>query len=365
VLLLTSTALLSYILLREFNAPLLDRIQNAVMYTHPVLWGGGIAGGVLHALTGPDHLLSLLPHILGKRWWRGFRIGSIWGIGHGLTTCFLGGCAYLLKEVLVDFKALSVLVNINSLAVGLTLLIIGLLGLHEGEQYHASLKTKVDLTEDSPLADPEAEGGGVPGDDESAPTASSSSSVMGGITDTAFSMLTCGGGRSSGSSRSLSQDVVYLAIFLNGLFLGFSWDGLPSLAPTLATSTVGSLVAFLAGNFFGTVLSIGLCAAVIAEGSSWLSRLSNEALVSYMCVGSSVLATCMGCATISLTVVRDESLGTSARCLAVALLMVVVLAIMARILQSRSLFNVSSKLRLLLVEDSGVAMKLVSDNNDV
>jgi hypothetical protein len=326
------------------------------MFTHPVLWGGGIAGGVLHALTGPDHLLSLLPHILGKRWWRGFRIGSIWGIGHGLTTCFLGGCAYLLKEVLVDFKALSVLVNLNSLAVGLTLLIIGLLGLHEGEQYHTSLKIKVDVTEESHLIDTEAEGGDVSFSDND------DTSVLSGIYAVASNILTCCS-RSSGPSRRISQDMVFLAIFLNGLFLGFSWDGLPSLTPTLATSNVESLLAFLAGNFFGTVLSIGFSAAVIAEGSAWLSRLSNEALVSYMCVGSSVLAMCMGCVTISLTLLRDESLSVTTSCLAVSVLVVIVLALVARILHSKSLFNISHKLRQLVVDDSGRAMNSLSGNN--
>lgn len=326
------------------------------MYTHPVLWGGGIAGGVLHALTGPDHLLSLLPHILGKRWWRGFRIGSIWGIGHGLTTCFLGGCAYLLKEVLVDFKALDVLVNLNSLAVGLTLLVIGLLGLHEGEQYHATLKTKVDRTEDSPVsesAEAIAEVGGREDD-----------SLCGGVWASVCNFCSCGDSDASVSTKGggVSQDMVYLAIFLNGIFMGFSWDGLPSLAPTLATSNVESLLAFLAGNFFGTVLSIGISAAVIAEGSAWLSRMSNEALVSYMCVGSSMLATCMGCATISLTMVRDQSFSMTLRCVSVAMLLLIVLSIMGRILHSRGMLNITSKLRQLFVDDS-INKNPASDSN--
>lgn len=45
----------------------------------------GLGSGALHALSGPDHLLSLAPLSVGRR--RGaWRVGLLWGIGHGLGT---------------------------------------------------------------------------------------------------------------------------------------------------------------------------------------------------------------------------------------------------------------------------------------
>jgi hypothetical protein len=45
----------------------------------------GLGSGALHALSGPDHLLSLTPLSLGigrKAW----RVGLVWGLGHALGT---------------------------------------------------------------------------------------------------------------------------------------------------------------------------------------------------------------------------------------------------------------------------------------
>ncbi|WP_437721137.1 hypothetical protein [Sorangium sp. So ce861] len=45
----------------------------------------GIGSGALHAVTGPDHILSLTPMAAAHRR-SGFRIGLLWGLGHGLGT---------------------------------------------------------------------------------------------------------------------------------------------------------------------------------------------------------------------------------------------------------------------------------------
>ena len=56
----------------------------------------GLGSGALHALAGPDHLLSLVPLSIGQR--RGaWRLGLLWGIGHGLGT--LATAAVLLLAV--------------------------------------------------------------------------------------------------------------------------------------------------------------------------------------------------------------------------------------------------------------------------
>ncbi|WP_373049285.1 hypothetical protein [Vulgatibacter sp.] len=45
----------------------------------------GISSGALHAIAGPDHVLSLAPLSVGRK--RGaWRIGLLWGLGHALGT---------------------------------------------------------------------------------------------------------------------------------------------------------------------------------------------------------------------------------------------------------------------------------------
>jgi hypothetical protein len=49
----------------------------------------GLGSGALHALAGPDHLVSLAPLSVGRV--RGaWAVGLLWGIGHGLGTLLLG-----------------------------------------------------------------------------------------------------------------------------------------------------------------------------------------------------------------------------------------------------------------------------------
>ena len=220
---------------------------SSIVRRNPLLLSGGLIGGMLHALTGPDHLLSILPRILGQKFWKGWRVGSVWGVGHGITTSFIGSCAYLLKESIMNFEFVDILIDLNGFAIGLTLIVIGLLGLYENSQFHISMKSKDD-----------------PDDNE----------------------------------QMSAKDVVYFAIFLNGVFLGFSWDGLPALAPTLATTTIETVVAFLTGNFIGTVVAIALCSGLIAEASSLLSKFSSEMLVDRLSMGSSLIAALIGTFTI-------------------------------------------------------------------
>jgi len=45
----------------------------------------GLGSGALHALSGPDHLLGVAPHAVGRR--RGaWRVGVAWGAGHAAAT---------------------------------------------------------------------------------------------------------------------------------------------------------------------------------------------------------------------------------------------------------------------------------------
>lgn len=57
----------------------------------------GASSGALHAVTGPDHVLSLGPAAL-QRPERSFRIGLAWGVGHALGTLVLALPVLLLSR---------------------------------------------------------------------------------------------------------------------------------------------------------------------------------------------------------------------------------------------------------------------------
>jgi nickel/cobalt transporter (NicO) family protein len=54
----------------------------------------GLGSGVLHALSGPDHLVSLTPISLGRTR-AGWLVGLLWGVGHGAGTLLLGSVLLL------------------------------------------------------------------------------------------------------------------------------------------------------------------------------------------------------------------------------------------------------------------------------
>ncbi|MCP3102845.1 hypothetical protein LZ198_28605 [Myxococcus sp. K15C18031901] len=51
----------------------------------PLIALAGVGSGALHALSGPDHLLSLAPLSVGRRQ-GAWRVGLLWGLGHGVGT---------------------------------------------------------------------------------------------------------------------------------------------------------------------------------------------------------------------------------------------------------------------------------------
>ena len=64
--------------------------------TVAILYGAG--SGALHAVTGPDHVLSLGPVAL-ERPKASFRIGLMWGVGHALGTLLLSLPVLLLSHL--------------------------------------------------------------------------------------------------------------------------------------------------------------------------------------------------------------------------------------------------------------------------
>ena len=204
------------------------------------VFGGGTLSGSLHALSGPDHLAALLPFVLGKQWHKGAYLGSIWGLGHGLTTSILGVLGFYVKDSLLAYELLPQLTSLADYAVGVTLIIIGVMGIHE-------CRSEQNVSEMAALGDVEnIEQNLVVAEMEETQPADSSS--------------------------------VLITIFANGCFLGMSWDGLPSLAPTLSLLSWQLLFAFLAAYCVGTVLTISIASGCIGENTKWLSTVISDDL---------------------------------------------------------------------------------------
>jgi len=109
---------------------------------------GGLLSGSLHALTGSDHLAALLPLIFGKRWLTGCFYGLIWGLGHGFTSSAIGLASYSMKSVLLqNMKLFEMYGFVVDGAVGLTLMIIGVVGYYESlAEGHESNDDKEEIT---------------------------------------------------------------------------------------------------------------------------------------------------------------------------------------------------------------------------
>jgi hypothetical protein len=216
-----------------------------------VVGAGSLSGG-FHALSGPDHLAALLPFILGQKWHKAAYFGAIWGLGHGLTTSLMGVIGFYVKDSLLAYRLLPQLANLADYAVGLTLIIIGVMGIYESrnESESGEIDAKVTFIYVDLMRTAESED---QDQDKRFP-----------VDDMNIK-----------SSNPLS---LILTVFLNGCFLGMSWDGLPSLAPTLALYSWQLLSAFLVAYIGGTVVTISASSGFIGESTKWLSTVTSEDL---------------------------------------------------------------------------------------
>ncbi|MEE8436641.1 MAG: nickel transporter [bacterium] len=85
----------------------------------------GLIGGVVHALSGPDHLMAIAPLAVDspRRPWAS---GLVWGLGHTAGIFVMGSLALWLRDLL----PLEWLSSFGERLVGLALIGIGLWGIH-------------------------------------------------------------------------------------------------------------------------------------------------------------------------------------------------------------------------------------------
>lgn len=89
--------------------------------TELLLLGTGLAAGVAHVFSGPDHLAAVLPFAVASRK-RALRVGVQWGLGHGLGVAVLGAVAIGVRQW-VDVDLVS---RWAEVAVGVLLVFVGL-----------------------------------------------------------------------------------------------------------------------------------------------------------------------------------------------------------------------------------------------
>jgi len=92
----------------------------------------GFLAGILHVVSGPDHLAAVAPFAVenrGKSWFT----GMLWGIGHTGGVWLIGMLAFLFREIL----PIDLISTYSERMVGLVLIFIGIWGMRK------ALKTRV------------------------------------------------------------------------------------------------------------------------------------------------------------------------------------------------------------------------------
>ena len=92
-----------------------------------------------------------------------------------------------------------------------------------------------------------------------------------------------------------SPSTAKTAVLFNGILHGFSWDGAASLAPAVAIASWRGSLTFLVSYALGTMAAMTLATTVIGEGTRRASKkLDRPDLPRDLSVGSSFLALLVG-----------------------------------------------------------------------
>ncbi|KAE9089456.1 hypothetical protein PF007_g19593 [Phytophthora fragariae] len=87
----------------------------------------GMLFGLIHVLTGPDHLSALATLAAGSSW-RSFALGVRWGCGHSIGLIVMA-VVFIALDGKLDFSVLNVVTDV---LVGVFMIALGVYGVHEG-----------------------------------------------------------------------------------------------------------------------------------------------------------------------------------------------------------------------------------------
>ena len=160
------------------------------------------------------------------------------------------------------------------LAIGISLIVIGLLGIKEAREWESpdDVPIACDLLEESTDGKNLVKTSGV---------TSSPQSLSSAVTPTSIAIS--------------PPNPAKRAVLFNGILHGFSWDGAPSLAPAVAISTLRGSLTFLLSYALGTMAAMALATTIIGEGTRRAAgKLDRPDLPRDLSVASSFLALIVG-----------------------------------------------------------------------
>lgn len=154
-------------------------------------------------------------------------------MGHGVSATILGVSAFGLKNQMKHMgggavRLLTKMSHATDIAVGLSLVVIGLMGIKEAREWEEEID---------------------------------------GVQPQSLSAAAADAGIKSAQKR---------AVIFNGLLHGFSWDGAPSLAPAIAVATWSGNLAFLAAYAVGTMTAMAIVTTLIGEGTRRTGQIFNR-----------------------------------------------------------------------------------------
>ena len=187
-------------------------------------WTGFLAG-CLHTLSGPDHLAALAPLSIGRTRMESAAVGALWGCGHDAGQVLFG----LIFLILKDQLHIEIIRTWGTRVVGLTLLIIGAMGIREASEVHIHTP-RVAL--DSGECDVNV--------------------------------------YESVDNPSLGKKKIGFATFATGIVHGLQPDALMMVLPALALPSRLAGAAFLIMFLFGTVIAMGSYTVFIGSCSQAL-----------------------------------------------------------------------------------------------
>jgi hypothetical protein len=175
-------------------------------------------------------------------------------MGHGVSATIIGVIAFALKNKLRNNMStglqtfLSGLSHVTEIAVGLSLILIGVMGIREAREW----------------------------EDE----------IVDGVQPQSLSAAATDTGVKSAQKR---------AVIFNGLLHGFSWDGAPSLAPAIAVATWSGNLAFLSAYAMGTMGAMAIVTTLIGEGTRRAGQIFHRPdIPQKLSLASSMLAIVIG-----------------------------------------------------------------------
>lgn len=206
----------------------------------------------------------------------------------------MGFFGHLLRGSFFSNDTLLKMTYVTDFAIGATLVIIGAMGIREvlaesNENEHQGKEAEVQLESSSAVESDDLKTNKT--DDSVVPI---TSSLMDECNDLPPNLQQRIGSKLVSWRNTTTAINMSLAIFFNGFFLGFSWDGLPSLTPALGINSIDVVLVFLLGYCVGTAAAMSFACAVIGECTFWLGKTTNALLPSKLAFASALLAVCVG-----------------------------------------------------------------------